>query len=231
VEELDWSVGQVFQALRENGLDQQTLVFFTSDNGPWYQGSPGKLRGRKDTTYEGGVREPFLARFPGRIPQGKICDGLTSMLDLFPTVARLSEASLPPKPLDGIDVWPMLTGQVSSIDRAPLLYFNTWDLQCARWNNWKLHIARHNTAAYVPAPPGGIHNYVLPHPELYNLEKDPDESYDVAATNRAVVNKIEGQINGMIRTFPQEVRQAYSESVARKVNPDMPAGSYPKAVH
>lgn len=72
VEEVDWSVGQVLQALKENGVENDTLVMFSSDNGPWYQGSPGKLRGRKNTTYEGGVREPFLARLPGRIPKDRV---------------------------------------------------------------------------------------------------------------------------------------------------------------
>ena len=75
VEELDWSVGEVRQALKQNRLEQNTLVMFSSDNGPWYQGSPGKLRGRKNTTYEGGIREPFLARGPGRFPKAECATG------------------------------------------------------------------------------------------------------------------------------------------------------------
>ena len=190
VEEIDWSVGEVMQALKQNGLEQDTLVMCSSDNGPWYQGSPGKLRGRKNTTYEGGVREPFIARWQGRIPPGRVCDGLASMMDVFPTVARLCGAALPSKPLDGIDIWPLLHGERQSIDRAPLLYFDNWDLQCARWMNWKLHIARHNTAAYTPAPPGGRFSFLLPKPELYNLASDPDESYDVAPENPQIVAQI-----------------------------------------
>src|SRR5581483_4364220 len=81
VEELDWSVGEVLQSLRQKGLEKDTLVMFSSDNGPWYQGSPGKLRGRKNTAYEGGVREPFIARWPGQIPAGHVCDALASMMD------------------------------------------------------------------------------------------------------------------------------------------------------
>jgi arylsulfatase A len=228
VEEVDWSVGQVLQALKENGLENDTIVMFSSDNGPWYQGSPGKLRGRKNTTYEGGVREPFIARLPGRIPKGRVCQGLASMMDIFPTVAKLCGGALPAKPLDGIDIYPLLSGARESIDRAPLLYFNLWELQCARWMNWKLHIARYNTAAYAPAPPGGLHNYVLPHPELYNLASDPDESYDVAAENPEIVAKIKAQISEMIRTFPEEVQKAYAESGQRKTNPATPAGAYPR---
>jgi arylsulfatase A len=231
VEEVDWSVGEVLRALKENGLENDTLVMFSSDNGPWYQGSPGKLRGRKNTTYEGGVREPFIARLPGKIPKGRVCNGLASMMDIFPTVAKLCGGELPPKPLDGIDIYPMLSGAVESIERPPLLYFNLWDMQCARWMNWKLHIARHNTAAYAPAPPGGTHNYILPHPELYNLAKDPDESYDVAPEHPEIVEKMKAQITEMIKAFPDEVQKAYAESLGRKVNPQMPTGSYARPMN
>ena len=230
VEEVDWSVGEILRTLAGNGLDRNTLVMFSSDNGPWYQGSPGKLRGRKNTTYEGGVREPFLARWTGAIPTGRTSNALASMMDIFPTVARLSGAPLPDKPLDGIDIWPLLNGQKDSIERAPLLYFDNWDLQCARWMNWKLHIARHNTAPYTPEPPGGRHSYLLPRPELYDLANDPDESYDVAAENPRIVQQIQGKIDAMVPTFPQSVQQAYAEAKARRADPNTPTGSYPRPV-
>lgn len=109
IEELDWSVGEVLARLKKNGLDQNTIVMFSSDNGPWYQGSPGRLRGRKGSTYEGGVREPFIARFPGRIPKGTVSRGVAWTIDILPTLARLCSAPLPERPLDGIDIWPLLT--------------------------------------------------------------------------------------------------------------------------
>jgi len=230
VEEVDWSVGEVLATLRRNRLDRNTLVMFSSDNGPWYQGSPGKLRGRKNTTYEGGVREPFLARWTGAIPAGRTSNALASMMDIFPTVSRLCGAKLPPKPLDGIDIWPLLHGDKQSLDREPLLYFDNWDLQCARWMNWKLHIARHNTAAYTPAPPGGRHSYILPRPELYDLATDPDESYDVAAENPQIVAQVQQKIAAMIPGFPEPVQKAYADAKARKVNPNLPAGAYPSPV-
>jgi arylsulfatase len=230
VEEVDWSVGEVLRTLKQNGLDSNTLVMFSSDNGPWYLGSPGKLRGRKNTTYEGGVREPAIARWPGHIPAGRTCHGLASMMDVFPTVAKLCGATLPAKPLDGIDIWPLLHGDKPSIERPPLLYFDNWDLQCARSMNWKLHIARHNTAAYTPAPPGGRHSYLLPKPELYNLADDPDESYDVADANPKVVADLQARIEEMLRGFPPEVQQAYAEAQARKVNPNTPTGAYPRVI-
>jgi len=150
------------------------------------------------------------------------------MMDIFPTVARLCGAGLPAKPLDGIDIWPLIHGDRQSIERAPLLYFDNWDLQCARWMNWKLHIARHNTAAYTPAPPGGRFSYLLPKPELYNLASDPDESYDVAPENAPIVARIESRIAAMIEGFPEPVRKAYAEQQARKADPDTPPGAYPK---
>jgi arylsulfatase A len=230
VEEVDWSVGEVLQTLKRNGLDSNTMVMFSSDNGPWYLGSPGKLRGRKNTTYEGGVREPAIARWPGHIPARRTCDGLASMMDVFPTVARLCGAQMPAKALDGIDIWPLLHGDKASIERAPLLYFDNWDLQCARWMDWKLHIARHNTAAYTPAPPGGRHSYLLPRPELYNLANDPDESYNVAEENPKIVADMRARIEEMLKGFPEPVQQAYKEAQSRKVNPGMPAGAYPRVV-
>jgi hypothetical protein len=91
-----------------------------------------------------------------------------------------------------------------------------------------LHVARYNTTAYVPAPPGGIHNYILPKPELYNLETDPDESYDVAPEHPQIVAQIQGQIADMIKSFPEEVQKAYAESQERKVNPATPVGAWPR---
>lgn len=227
VEEIDWSVGEVLKSLKENHLDNNTLVMFSSDNGPWYQGSPGRLRGRKGSTYEGGIREPFIARWRGRIPNGRVTNALASMMDIFPTVMNLCGGKQPAKPLDGIDIWPLLADRRKALDRPALLYFNNWDLQCARWNDWKLHIARHNSPTYVPPPPGGQHSFILPRPELYNIADDPDESYDVAPEHPDIVARIESNVREMIGGFPHEVQEAYAAAQARKVNPQMPTGSWP----
>jgi arylsulfatase A len=230
VEELDWSVGEVLRELKRQNLERNTLVLFSSDNGPWYQGSPGKLRGRKTTTYEGGVREPFLARWPGHIPAGRVSDAVASMLDVFPTITRLTGGALPEKPLDGIDIWPILSGAQAAIERDVLLYFDNWDVQCARWNQWKLHVARHNSSTYSAAPAGGRNNYVLPQPELYNLALDPEESYDVARDHPEIVRQIQERIAALLKGFPEPVQQAYAASKARKVDPATPTGARPRVM-
>jgi len=215
IEELDWSVGEVLGALRRQGLDGNTIVMFSSDNGPWYQGSPGRLRGRKGSTYEGGVREPFLARWPGRIPPGTVCRGVAGTIDILPTLARQCGAALPARPLDGIDIWPLLSGAQPRLEREVLLYFDDWNVQCARWGPWKLHFARYNSFAYSPPPAGGRVNLILPQPELYNVENDPDESYDVAPENAKVVGEIQARVDRLIAGFPDEVRRAYAATKAR----------------
>lgn len=227
IEEIDWSVGEVLAALRRNGLDSNTLVMLSSDNGPWYQGSPGALRGRKGSTYEGGMREPFIARFPGSIPKGRVCRGVAGTVDILPTVAKLTGAPLPKAPLDGIDIWPLLSGQKPALEREALLYFDGWNLQCARWHQWKLHFARFNTMAYNPAPQGGRVNLALRPPELYDLENDQEESYDLAAEHPDVVHEIQGRVERLLPTFPDEVKKAWADTQGRKTQ-NIPAGALPR---
>jgi arylsulfatase len=227
VEELDWSVGEVFAALRRAGVDNNTLVMFSSDNGPWYQGSAGALRGRKGSTYEGGVREPLLARFPGRIPKGTVCKGVAGTIDIVPTTAKLTGATPPKAPLDGIDIWPLLSGRSQNLEREALLYFDNWNLQCARWGKWKLHFARYNSFAYSPAPAAGRTNLALRPPELYDIEADPMESYDVAAENPKIVVEIQARVDRLRATFPEEVQKAWAETQERETV-TIPAGALPR---
>lgn len=229
VEELDWSVGELIAALKKHGLANDTIVMFSSDNGPWYQGSPGKLRGRKGSTYEGGVREPFLAMWPGHIPSGAVSKGIAGTVDILPTLARLCDAPVPKNPLDGIDIWPLLAGQKQELEREVLLYFDDWNVQCARWRQWKLHFARYNTMAFNPAPPGGRVNLVLPAPELYDLESDPDESYDVAPENPQVVAQMMSRVEALVSGFPDEVKKAW-EATRNRATVKTPAGALPQPV-
>ncbi len=215
VQEIDWSVGEVLAALKRQGVDSNTLVMFSSDHGPWYQGSPGRLRGRKGSTYEGGMRVAFYARMPGRIPAGRVLDGLMSSMDIMPTVAGLCGAALPSKPLDGVDAWPFLTGHTPALERDGVLYFMSKNLQCIRHGRWKLRAAQFNTPVYYPPPAAGRLNIALSHPELYDLETDADESYDVAPEHPEIVRDLLDRLEHLVATFPDSIQQAWTETKAR----------------
>ena len=215
VAELDWSVGELLSALKKHDIEKDTIVMFSSDNGPWFQGSPGRLRGRKGSTNEGGVREPFLAKWPGHIPKGIVCNGVAGTIDILPTLASLCEVPLPGNPVDGIGIGPLLMGRRQDLERDVLLYFDNWNLQCARWRQWKLHLSRYTTMAHNPAPAGGRVNLALPSPELYDLNKNPDESYDVAAQHSDVVARIRGRVEALLPGFPDEVKMAWDATCSR----------------
>jgi arylsulfatase A len=226
VMEMDSGVGAVMQAIKNSGLDGNTLVIFSSDHGPWYQGSAGALRGRKAETWEGGMREPLIARFPGQIQSGSVCGDVATAMDILPTVARLAGAALPGNPLDGIDIWPLLTGARQTADRAAFLYFDGWNLQCARLGSWKLHVARNNTPAWSPAPAGGMMNLPLAAPELYNLDADPGEASDCAADNPDIVAEIKRRIAQLLPTFPVDVQNAWRSTMLLPVE-YTPTGALP----
>lgn len=226
VAELDWGVGQVLQALKDNGIDQNTLVMFSSDHGPWYQGSAGNLRGRKAETWEGGMRVPFIARHPGVIQGGGVCTGVATALDILPTFARLANAPQPANRLDGVDIWPLLSGQQANVDRDVFLYFDGWNLQCARWGKWKLHVARNNTPAWSPTPPAGGMNLPLPSPELYDLEADPCEASDCSDDNPDIAAQIKGRIAQLLPTFPVEVQAAWHYTLSLRAG-YVPSGALP----
>jgi arylsulfatase A len=214
LQELDWSVGEILAALKRTGAEQNTLVVFTSDNGPWYQGSPGRLRGRKGMTWEGGQRVPMLARLPGRIAKGKVSDNPCGIWDLMPTVCSLTGVARPSVKLDGVDLTPVLTGKVKTLEREPMLIFDGMDLQCARWGRWKLHVARRNHVIYSPPPPAGV--LTLPiRAELYDVITDVDESYNVAAVNPQVVQEIQGLVERMMGEMPEAVRAARAAVLKR----------------
>jgi len=240
VQELDWSVGQVLRALQDNGVDQNTLVMFTSDNGPWFQGSPGRLRGRKGDTFEGGMREPLIVRFPGTIsnlsprprrgsPLGRVVDSFATTLDILPTIARFTNVPLPDNPMDGVDIGPVLTGQAEAVDRPLFLYFSGWNLQCARLGRWKLHMARGNTAAYSPEPKVGLYNLRLINPELYDIDTDPEEAEDASAQHPDIVADIQNRVAQLLHGLPSQVQAAWRDTQNRPVAPNEP-GAWPTPI-
>jgi arylsulfatase A len=198
IEEIDWSVGQVLEALKRNSLDDQTLVMFTCDNGPWlvygdHAGTAGPLREGKATTFDGGVRVPFIARWPGKIPAGSVCREPAMTIDLFPTIARQIGASLPERKIDGLDIWPLLAAQPDAKSPHEALYFYWLNrLDAVRSGRWKLHLPHEYPH---PDPPGGdsqpgkltTQKIEL---ALFDLEADIGETTNVAEEHPDVVEKL-----------------------------------------
>lgn len=227
VHEIDWSVGQVVNTLRRNGLEENTLVIFTSDHGPWFQGSTGNLRGRKATSWEGGVRIPMIASLPGALPRGETREALSSHVDFMPTLARLCDAEPPKGPLDGNDMWGMISGQEKEVERNhAILHFSDWDIECARWKQWKLHYNRENVPPFLPPLLHGYREYHLRNPELYHVIDDPKESYDVAAEHPDIVALIEKSFHEQLATMPDIVKQHARDMMQHVTSPLMPAGAY-----
>ncbi len=201
IEEIDWSVGQVLSTLAKLKLDERTLVIFTSDNGPWlsygdHAGTAEPLREGKGTSFEGGVREPCLMRWPGHIPPGMVCHEPAMTIDILPTLARLIGAKLPAdRIIDGLDIWPLISAQPGAKSPHDALYFY-WDreLQAIRSGRWKLHFPHNYRSLAGEGGRGGTPTkYVQKRIEssLFDLEHDPGETRDVAAEHPEVVASLE----------------------------------------
>ena len=200
VEEVDWSVGRVLDTLRELKLDRNTLVMFTSDNGPWLikgadGGSAGPLRGGKGTTWEGGVRVPTLAWWPDKVAPGSACDAIAGTIDFLPTFVKLAGGTVPTdRKIDGKDISPLLFGQTKESPHEARYYYHGYKLQAVRVGPWKLAVApqsegRKKGNETVPAS--------LDKPRLYNLDADIGERNDVAAAHPDVVAHLKALVQKM----------------------------------
>lgn len=198
IAEIDWSVGQVLETLKRLNLDNDTLVIFTSDNGPWmsygnHAGSPGPFRESKGTSFEGGVRVPFVARWPGRIPKNAVSSVAAMTIDLLPTLAKLAEAPLPQRTIDGRDIWPLLANKRGAKSPHDTYYFY-WgkELHAIRSGKWKLHLPHPYQSLSEAANDGKAGKFVRKEIELslFDLEKDPGETTNVAEQNPAVVKRL-----------------------------------------
>jgi arylsulfatase A len=189
VEELDWSVGQIVAALDRAGVADDTLLIFTSDNGPWFEGSAGALRGGKGQGYDGAFKVPFLARWPGVIQPGRVCAELMTNLDLFPTLLGLAGVAMPTdRIIDGLDLRRLLDGTAAKSPREIFYYYHYDELQAVRMRHWK-YIRRTNRYVW-PVP---LDAEALPRrlgikalgpdraPLLYDLVRDPGERYNLLA--------------------------------------------------
>ena len=199
--EIDWSVGRIMQALEESGLNDNTLVIFTSDNGPWinygnHAGSTGGLREGKGTSWEGGQRVPCLMMWEGVIPEGQVCNKLIAGIDLLPTIAAVAEAPLPDKKIDGVSMLPLMQGKdIDSPRKSFYYYYRMNNLEAVQDGHWKL-VFDHPGRTYEGFQPGadGMPGPVEEwHPckgGLYDLRRDPGERYDVSESNPEIVEKL-----------------------------------------
>lgn len=221
VEEIDWSVGEITRALKQQGLLEDTLIIFTSDHGCWFQGDMANLRGRKGSTFEGGFRVPFIAHWPAVIPSSTVSHAWTSSLDLLPTLASLCGLNKPKLPLDGIDVSSVLLHHSDELSRPVLLYFTPFsgkgsdlqgiDIHCARQGRWKLRMAQLTGEIYINDSTSGNKSFLLPRAELYDLATDPGESYDVADVHPEIVQAITQDAIAQLKTMPIEIEDAFAK--------------------
>lgn len=208
VEEVDWGIGEILATLKKHDLEKDTLVMFLSDNGPWliygnHAGSAYPLREGKTTTWDGGTRVPFIARWPGHIPAGSVCHEMAMTIDLLPTVAKLVDAKLPGHKIDGLDIWPLIAGQKDARNPHPVYFFygvpfGGWtgaELESVRTREWKL-IVPHSYRTLGGRKPGmdgwpaEYQKQPVLEPELYSMTNDIEEQHNVAAQHADLVRKM-----------------------------------------
>lgn len=226
--EIDWSVGQILDKLKSENLDDQTLVIFSSDNGPWLRygdhgGSAGPLREGKGTAFEGGMREPGIFRWPGHIPPGQESAQPAMTIDILPTVARLAGATLKPdRIIDGKDIWPLLAGEKDAKSPHEVIYFY-WgkELHAVRSGKWKLHLPHpYRTIAQAGAN-GVIGKDGRGHLELslFDLDSDIGESTNVAADHPDIVARLQA--------YAEQARQDLGDTLTNRSGKNIrPAGHY-----
>lgn len=199
--EVDWSVGEIMRSLKEEGIDKNTLVIFTSDNGPWlnfgnHAGNTGGLREGKGTSWEGGLRVPCIMRWPAKIPAGTVCNKMSTTIDLFPTIATICNASLPGQKIDGVNILPLLVNEKNADPRNELAYYyRTNSLEGIRKGQWKL-VFPHTSQTYKQYPPGqngypAKTGHIEIPKALYDLRTDPGETIDVQTQHPDVVKQLE----------------------------------------
>ncbi|WP_282147959.1 sulfatase family protein [Algibacter lectus] len=190
--EIDWSVREITKALKKNNIEDNTIVIFTSDNGPWlsfgnHAGSSGGLKEGKLSSWEGGQRVPFIIRYPNKIPAGTVCNKLGCAIDLLPTLAAMSKGKLSKNKIDGVDISSLFKGDFTSDPRETILYYyGKNNLNGVRKGNWKL-ILPHTYKSYQndignDRKNGKRKNVVITEPQLFDMTRDPGEQYNVIAT-------------------------------------------------
>jgi arylsulfatase A-like enzyme len=217
--EIDWSVGEIRKKLEELGLEKNTLIIFTSDNGPWlsYGGHAGLqagLREGKGTSWEGGIRVPAIFTWPGKIPAGQVQDQSAMTIDMLPTLAKVTGSQLPKLKIDGSDIWPLVIGEKSEL-KPYFSYYNTNELQAVIYGKWKLVFP--HTYRTIPVGtemrndgiPVKYAQVKLEKAQLFDLAKDLGETTDLSAKNPEIL----AQLNG----FADQARADMGDALTGKV--------------
>lgn len=217
IQEIDWSVGEVMKTLKNEGLEENTLIIFTSDNGPWlvygnHAGSSGGLREGKGTTFEGGVRVPFIARWPKHIPANSTTSNFASFIDIVPTIAEITNTKSLPNAIDGKSMLPLLLGKSKENVRDVHYFFQINELQAVRKGKWKLHFPHnyeHVTTPGADAKRGQTTSMTIGL-SLFDLEADPAETTDVSSKHPKEVAELKALGEKFKAEMERDKRQAGS---------------------
>jgi arylsulfatase A-like enzyme len=228
MQELDWSIGEMMKALKEAGIAENTIVIFTSDNGPVKNTYAKPYRGTKYVTFEGGHRVPFIFHWPALIKQGAVSSVNINAMDLFPTLSEIIGAPLPPdRVYDGESLLSLFKGKnLKRTEKEPFYYYNCENLQAVRRGDWKLHLPRKQEQLPFWEKNKEFSN--LQHPVLYNLRVDQGESRDVAGANPEVVKQMFRLAGDVRKELGEYMRRGSGQRATGSIISEAPVISHPK---
>ena len=226
MEEVDWSVGEVMKALKANGIADNTLIIFSSDNGPWltfgnHAGNTGGLREGKGTAWDGGLKVPFIVSWPKKIPAGTICNKLTTTMDMLPTIATICKTKFPGKKIDGVNVFDLFTAVKDANPRDEFVYYyDKNNLKAIRKGNWKLVFPCISQTYNKPGAIGqdgfpGKYGSDSVRLSLFNLSSDPGEDRDVKEQHPDIVKRL----NEIADKYRKEIGDGLTNSIGSEVRP------------
>jgi arylsulfatase A-like enzyme len=219
INEIDWSIGRVMEVLKKTGVDKNTLLIVTSDNGPWltfgnHAGSSGGLREGKGTAWDGGTRVPCFIHWPAKVSEGTVCNQLLTNMDILPMVVAATQASKPKQKIDGLNFLPLLTGKTNQTPRNVFyVYYDANSLKVIRYKNWEL-VLPHTSQAYSKGTPGkdgipGSTPVATVPMALYNLTHDPGTVYDVQ-------NQFPEMVEEILR-YAEQAREDLGDELTQRV--------------